>query len=70
MEKPIHYGWSGSLRCKLWSSKPLLWSFMMSSTMNLMAINLERYISVVYPVLHRASIKTGNQNPPKAIPPW
>ncbi len=40
---------SGALRCYLWDSKQQLWSILLSSTCNLVAINIERWISIIYP---------------------
>ena len=41
--------------CKLWVSQLPLWGLMMSSTYNLVAISIERYIAVVHPIWHRTS---------------
>ena len=48
--------YSGELYCKLWASQILLWGLMMSSTYNLMAISIERYLAVVYPMWHKVTV--------------
>ena len=35
---------------------------MQSSTANLLVINLERYLSIAYPLLHKTSITNGKHN--------
>lgn len=46
-------GWSGWLACSIWSSNSFLWGLVFSSTYSLIALTLERYLSVVYPVWHK-----------------
>lgn len=50
-----HYGMSGELYCRLWSMKVPMWSTFMSSTYNLVALTLERYMEVKHPIQHRVS---------------
>ena len=44
-------GVSADLYCRLIGSKYPMWSLFVSSTWNLVFVNLERYLSVVFPVL-------------------
>ena len=37
-----HYGLRGQLECILWEPKTILWAFLLSSTYNLVAMNIER----------------------------
>ena len=46
---------SAELFCRLWLSQILLWGLMTSSTYNLMAISVERYLAIVHPIWHRTS---------------
>jgi hypothetical protein len=39
--------------CSLWLTRAPLWSFLMSSTYNLLALSLERYLEIVHPVWHK-----------------
>ena len=41
--------------CKFWVSQVPLWGLMLSSTYNLVAISIERYIAIVHPIWHRTS---------------
>ncbi|XP_006825397.1 bombesin receptor subtype-3-like [Saccoglossus kowalevskii] len=45
----------GEILCKVWLSGYLTWSLIMTSSMNLTAMTLERYSAVVYPMKHRFS---------------
>lgn len=47
----------GILNCYIWDSKHLLWSFVFSSIYNLLFINLERWISLMFPLFHKMSLK-------------
>ena len=38
------------LLCKIWAIKMPLWSFLFLSSYNLIAINIERYISIIAPI--------------------
>ena len=40
------------LFCRLWASQFLPWGLMLSSTYNLMAISVERYMAIVHPIWH------------------
>ena len=44
-----------TLHCKLWISQVSVWGLLTSSTYNLMAISIERYLAVVHPVWHKVS---------------
>ena len=44
--------------CRVWVTKVPLWSLLISSTFNLLAVTLERYLGVVHPILHRVSFTT------------
>ena len=46
---------AADIYCRLWISKYLLWSVMLSSTYSLVTITLERYFAVVHPILHKTS---------------
>ena len=54
--------YTGELYCKLWASQILLWGLMMSSTYNLMAISIERYLAIVYPLWHRMRVTNTKTN--------
>ncbi|PIK53656.1 putative galanin receptor type 2-like [Apostichopus japonicus] len=41
------------LICKIWFSEYFLWSLFMVSTYNLVLVSLERFLAIVFPVLHR-----------------
>ena len=43
----------GDLACRLWLNTVPLWSLLMASTMNILAISLERYVAVVHPLGYR-----------------
>ena len=45
----FYFSCTGILRCYLWDSKHQLWNFILSSTCNLMALNIERWLSILYP---------------------
>ncbi|KAK2154720.1 hypothetical protein LSH36_259g01011 [Paralvinella palmiformis] len=42
--------------CKFWLTKLWLWSAIVSSTYNLLALTMERYLAVVYPIWHKMRI--------------
>ncbi len=46
---PLPPGAGGALLCTLWVSQFLLWGFFVSSTFNLVAVTLERYLAIVFP---------------------
>ena len=48
--------------CKVWRSQILLWGMMTSSTYNLMAISLDRYMAIVHPVWHKVSFTKAKAN--------
>ena len=37
------------LKCYLWDSKAQLWSFIVSSTYNMVVLNVERWLSLIFP---------------------
>ncbi|XP_077988480.1 galanin receptor type 1-like [Glandiceps talaboti] len=45
-------GLAGSVLCKLWLSRYLMWASFNISTFNLVAVTLERYVAIVFPVVH------------------
>ena len=45
------------LYCKFVGSRMLLWGVSISSTWNLVFINFERFLSVVFPIFHKTSVK-------------
>lgn len=47
---------SDVLLCKLWLNKLWLWSFLVSSTYNLMALTFERYLAIVHPFVHKVKV--------------
>ncbi|KAI0213807.1 Cholecystokinin receptor [Lamellibrachia satsuma] len=46
---------SAELFCRLWLSQIPLWGLMTSSTYNLMAISVERYLAIAHPIWHNTS---------------
>ena len=48
-------GTRGELYCRMWLNKLPLWSLMVSSTYNLAAMTLERYLAVLHPIWHKVS---------------
>ena len=51
-----------SLFCKLFLSQFHLWGLMLSSTYNLMAISIERYMAIVHPLWHKVSFTKTKAN--------
>lgn len=49
-------GVGADLYCRLLGSRFPMWSLFVSSTWNLVFVNLERYLSVVFPIFHKTSI--------------
>ena len=45
----VYFHSTGLVRCYLWDSKAQLWSWLLSSTYNLVALNIERWISLIFP---------------------
>ena len=39
--------------CRMWLTRGPLWGFLVSSSANLVALTIERYIAVVYPIWHK-----------------
>ncbi len=46
---------SDDVYCRIWVGRIPLWMFLHMSTFNLVALTLERYFSVVHPILHKMS---------------
>ena len=42
--------------CKMWLTKLWLWGLFVSSTYNLLALTLERYLAVVHPIWHKTKM--------------
>ena len=55
-------GFKNELLCKLWHSQILLWGLMTSSTYNLMAISIDRYMAIVHPMWHKVSFTKAKAN--------
>lgn len=45
--------WIFEVYCRLWLSKVILWGLLVSSTYNILIVTMERYLSIIYPILHR-----------------
>ncbi|XP_070575198.1 galanin receptor 2b-like [Ptychodera flava] len=45
----------GSFLCKVWISRYLMWAVITVSTLNLVAITMERYFAIVHPIRHHNS---------------
>ena len=50
-------GLHGYFYCVFWTSKLILWSLMLSSAYNLLCINIERYLSIAFPIFHNISVR-------------
>ena len=48
-------GTLGDFYCKIWISRLLQWSMLVSSTYNLVAITIERYMMVVFPIKYKTA---------------
>ncbi len=46
-------GMAGVLYCRIWQSRFHVWGLLTSSTYNLIALTLERYTEIVYPIWHK-----------------
>lgn len=46
------YFWDEML-CRVWFSKSPLWSSLVASTYSVIALNLDRYIAIIYPIFHK-----------------
>ncbi len=53
----LHVTMGLDLYCKLIGSGIFLWGFIVSSTWNLVFINTERYLSVVFPIFHKTKLR-------------
>ena len=45
--------WIFEIYCRLWLSKVILWGLLIASSYNILTVTMERYISIIYPILHR-----------------
>ena len=52
---PAMEPFTAQIYCKLWLSQVPLWGLMASSTYNLVAISIERYMAVAHPLWHKTS---------------
>ncbi len=52
-----HYGAGGTLYCLFWDGKTLLWIFILASTLNLIILNMERYLEICAPIFHKTKLK-------------
>ena len=48
-----------TLFCKMIASRVLLWCLVLSSTWNLVFVNIERFISIKFPIFHKTKITKG-----------
>ena len=48
-------GLSGELICRLWLTSLPLWSSVLTSTYNLVALTVERYLEICHPIKHKVS---------------
>ncbi|ELT87477.1 hypothetical protein CAPTEDRAFT_113077 [Capitella teleta] len=46
-------GIADEIYCRLWLTKTFLWGSLVTSTYNLVTMTLERYLSIVHPILHK-----------------
>ncbi len=51
-----NYGLQGKINCFIWNNKVLLWSLFLSSTINLVALNFERFLGIVFPIFHKTRL--------------
>ena len=51
-------GIAAELLCRFWTSELPLWSLVISSSYNLMAMTVERYIAIVHPIFYHTSFTT------------
>ena len=54
------HGVAGILLCRFWYSMYLLWSPLTSSTFNLLAIAIERYLCIVHPIMYKNKVTRKN----------
>ena len=48
------------LLCRVWLKKLLQWSFLVSSTYSVLALTVDRFIAVVYPIFYQTKFSTGS----------
>ena len=46
--------------CRLWLKKLFQWSFLVSSTYSVLALTVDRFIAVVYPIFYQTKFSTGS----------
>ncbi|XP_022082661.1 alpha-1B adrenergic receptor-like [Acanthaster planci] len=51
--RPLLSGSLAGFACKVWYSEYLLWVLVMTSTLNLLLVSLERYVCIAHSVFHR-----------------
>ena len=52
-----NFGLTGKIYCFIWNNKVILRSLFLCSTLNLVVLNLERYLEVVFPIWHKTKLK-------------
>ena len=60
---------SADFLCKFWFSDYLLWGTAIASTVNLVCLNIERYLAVFHPIIYRQKL-TKTRGKLFAILPW
>ncbi|XP_071809017.1 galanin receptor 2a-like [Asterias amurensis] len=58
--RPLLSSSIADITCRLWYSEYLLWVIVMTSTLNLLLVSLERYLSIAHPVFHRNHLTRKN----------
>ncbi|XP_006817319.1 galanin receptor 2a-like [Saccoglossus kowalevskii] len=58
---PIPSGIAGHTVCRLWAARYPLWSCLLASTYNLLALTVERYMAIVYPFRYIAFYTSGKR---------
>ncbi len=56
MYSPMFEGISGDILCRVWRTKLFLWGLLMVSTNNIVAIAIDRLLSIVYPVWYKTAM--------------
>jgi hypothetical protein len=42
--------------CRIWMSRCLLWSLYVSSTYSILALAVDRYVAVLYPIIYKVML--------------